>query len=332
MKASFAAAVLLLVTACSDDGAPRDELQLVENPTAASPASSPEQEDTPDGRLLDVDGDVTCVAVNQGTLAAAVTGDDGDTEVLFYRLAQPTKAPKRVDVDGPVERLTVSDDQFAATVPSENTVLYLTLGGVVGKTSIGGAPTSIAELDGTTLVGLRKAKAVAVLEHEQQTSRTSGELASADQVLVSSGGAAVVLDRLRSALFEVQTGEADIGLGLRAGQGATNAVTDAYNRVLVVDTREEYLLAFSLDPLVLRQRYPVPGGPYGIAYDPKQDLAWVTLTARNEVVAFDVAGGEPEEAARFSTVRQPNAVTTDPTTGTVVVASGDGEGIQVIEP
>ncbi|MPY96925.1 MAG: hypothetical protein GEU97_02850 [Actinophytocola sp.] len=331
MKASFAAVVLLLVAACSESEAPRDELQLVENPTAASPASSPESTQAPEGTVLDVDGDVTSVAINQGTLAAAVT-DDGEARVLFYRLTQPDAKPERVDVDGPVERLTASGDQFAATLPTENVVLHLTPGGVVGKTSIEGAPTSIAQLDGRSLVGLRKAKAVAVLEHEQLTARTSGELASADQVLVSSRGTPVVLDRLRSALFEVQTDEGDIGLGLRAGQGATNAVTDQYNRVLVVDTREEYLLAFSLDPLVLRQRYPVPGSPYGIDYDARRDLAWVTLTARNEVVAFDVAGGEPEEAARFVTVRQPNAVTTDPTTGTVVVASANGEGIQVIEP
>ncbi|MPY77160.1 MAG: hypothetical protein GEV04_01435 [Actinophytocola sp.] len=332
LKASFVAAVLLLATACSDSDVPQDELQLVENPTAASPANSPHQTGAPDGRVLDVDGDVTSVAINHGTLAAAVTGDDGDAHVLFYRMGGLTERPKRVDVDGAVERLTASGDQFAATVPSENTVLYLTPGGVVGETSVDGGPTSVAELDGRTLVGLRKAKAVAVLEHEQQTARTSSELASADQVLVSSEGSAVVLDRLRSALFEVQPDEGDIGLGLRAGQGATNAVTDQYNRVLVVDTREEYLLAFSLDPLVLLQRYPVPGSPYGIAYDPERDLAWVTLTARNEVVAFDVAGGEPEETARFSTVRQPNEVTTNPRTGTVVVASANGEGIQVIEP
>lgn len=330
---ALAAVLLLLVTACSESGdMPQDELQLVENPTAAAPARSPEPTQEPEGTVLDVDGDITSVAISQGTLAAAVTGDDGEAGVLFYRLGQPDAKPERVDVDGPVERLIASGDQFAATVPSENVVLHVAPGGVVGKTSIDGAPTSVAQLDGRTLVALRNAKAVAVLEHEQQTARTSGELASADQVLVSSKGTPVVLDRLRSAVFEVDADEGDIGLGLRAGQGATNAVTDQYNRVLVVDTRQEYLLAFSLDPLVLRQRYPVPGSPYGIAYDPKRHLAWVTLTARNEVVAFDVAGGEPMEASRFATVRQPNAVTTDPTTGTVVVASANGEGIQVIEP
>jgi ABC-type ATPase involved in cell division len=84
--------------------------------------------------------------------------------------------------------------------------------------------------------------------------------------------------------------------------------------------------------LLLRQRYPTPGGAYGIAYDGERDLAWVTLTERNEVVGLDIAGGEPEEVARFATVRQPDSVTVDERTGSVVVASGDGDGLQVIEP
>jgi DNA-binding beta-propeller fold protein YncE len=123
-----------------------------------------------------------------------------------------------------------------------------------------------------------------------------------------------------------------MGAGLRAGDGATNAVTDRYGRILVVDTRGGELLAFGADPVFLRQRYPVPGGIYGIAYDGAHELAWVTLTERNEVVGFDVAGGEPVERHRFPTVHQPNAVAADPGTGRVFVASADGEGIQVIGP
>ena len=55
-----------------------------------------------------------------------------------------------------------------------------------------------------------------------------------------------------------------------------------------------------------------------------------TLTERNEVVGYDVAGEQPEEKYRFPTVSQPNTVAVDPRTGRVVVASGTGDGIQVI--
>ena len=112
--------------------------------------------------------------------------------------------------------------------------------------------------------------------------------------------------------------------------GATNAVGDRYGRVLVTDTRDGELLAFSAAPLIMRQRFPVPGGLYAIAYDRARDLAWVTLTERNEVVGFDVAGGEPVERYRLATVRQPNAVAVDPNSGALIVGSGTGDGIQVV--
>jgi len=148
-------------------------------------------------------------------------------------------------------------------------------------------------------------------------------------------GRKVELDRLRSAVFEMTTDDkgAEVrGAGLRAGDGATNAVADRYGRLLVVDTRGGEFIAFSINPLIMRQRYPVPGSPYGIAYDAKRDIAWITLTERNEVVGLNVAAGEPTEKHRFPTVRQPNTVSVDQETGRVTVTSGDNGGIQVISP
>ncbi|MDQ3887045.1 MAG: hypothetical protein M3308_08595, partial [Actinomycetota bacterium] len=116
------------------------------------------------------------------------------------------------------------------------------------------------------------------------------------------------------------------------GDGATNAVGDRFGRTLVLDTREGELLVVEGDPLLLRQRYPVPGSPYGLAYDPQRDLAWITLTARNEVVGLEVAGGQPVEQYRFPTVQQPNVVAVDPWSGQVFVGSATGAGLQVIDP
>lgn len=107
-------------------------------------------------------------------------------------------------------------------------------------------------------------------------------------------------------------------------------MADRFGRVFVVDTRGGELMAFSTAPLIMRLRYPLPGAPYGMAYDEARDLVWITLTERNEVVGFDVAGGEPVEKHRFATVRQPDSVAVDPGSGRVFVASGDGRGMQVI--
>lgn len=326
--------LLLLTVACADGGEPKDPLQVVEDPVAAEPADSPEPTEQPAGTVIGIGGAVDAMVIEPETRTIVVARQDsGGAYVEYYSLEDVEAKPRRVRVPGPVHRLEpTGDGHLLGAIPAADTVVRLTpADSTVGRTEFEGAPVSAVKLGTRTLVALRDKRAIEVTANEEPEKTITGELASADQVLVADGKVAV-LDRLRSALFEVDVDDGDIGLGLRAGQGATNAVTDRFGRVLVVDTRRGALLAFSLDPLVLRQRFPVPGAPYGIAYDHKRDLAWVTLTGRNEVVAYDVAGGEPVKKDSFPTVRQPNSVTVDEHTGSVVVASSSGDGIQVIEP
>ena len=130
--------------------------------------------------------------------------------------------------------------------------------------------------------------------------------------------------------MDVSSGE--ISPGLRAGNGAGDAVADRFGRILVTDTRGGELLAFAGNPPILRQRFPLAGAPYAVAYDGHRDLAWVTLTGRDEVVGLRVAGGEPVVAYRFPTVHQPDAVAVDPTSGRVLVTAASGMGLQMIDP
>ncbi|MEO9221499.1 MAG: hypothetical protein ABI251_06920 [Mycobacteriaceae bacterium] len=173
--------------------------------------------------------------------------------------------------------------------------------------------------------------AVLVLGADGAVAQRITGLAETD-ALVDTQRGVVALDRKQTAVSLVDLGQGELGVSLRAGEGATNAVADRFGRVLVTDTTGNELLAFSADPLLLRQRFPVAGAPYGIAYDPTTDLAWVTVTARNQVVGYDVAGGEPVERYRFDTVPQPDAVAVDTETGAVLVASAAGAGVQRIEP
>jgi DNA-binding beta-propeller fold protein YncE len=101
---------------------------------------------------------------------------------------------------------------------------------------------------------------------------------------------------------------------------------------VVVDTRGGELLIFTTGPLFLRQRHPVGESPYGTAYDSQRDVLWLTLTASNEVVGYDLSGGAPREVARHATVRQPDSVAVDPGTGKVYVASRADGTVQAITP
>jgi hypothetical protein len=252
--------------------------------------------------------------------------------VLLLNLDTPTAPPRSVSLPGPATALTLTSSGLLASVGSAKQLVRIALpDGTTSSTPVDGAPAGATQDGDRTLVALQDRKAVDVVQADKSQKQISGGLYSADQVLTV-GSNAVVLDRQRTALFDVNVPDGKIGAGQRAGAGATNATTDKYGRVLVTDTRGGALLAFTTGPVILKQNYPVPGAPYGIAYDPKRDLAWVTLTGRNEVVGYYVAGGEPTEKYRFPTVVQPNSVTVDPDSGRVFVASATGGGVQVMQP
>ena len=146
--------------------------------------------------------------------------------------------------------------------------------------------------------------------------------------LVTQGNTTVVLDRGQTSVTTVDASGSDAQHALRAGEGATTMAVDPAGRVLVADTRGDGLLVFGTDPLILRQRYPVPDAPYGLAGSSK--LAWVSQTATNTVVGYDLATGIPVEKVRYRTVQQPNSLAFDEASGTLYVVSGSGAGVQVI--
>lgn len=308
-----------VLAACSGDGVQ----PLV---PVASPATAPSPTTPPAGGVLPAAA-VRALAVDPATRTLAVAAAD---RVLLSGLDDPGAAAREVPLAGPAAALTVAGGALFVAVPGAASVTEIRLPGGSPREITGlGGPVRAAVTVGTrTVVAL--GSSVAVREADGGV-RTVGGFADAAQ-LVPAGGRVVVLDRARTSLTLLDPAAGEAGPALRVGDGATSAVRDRFGRILVLDTREGELLVVAGDPLLLRQRYPVPGSPYGLAYDPQRDLAWITLTARNEVVGLDVAAGEPVERHRFATVQQPDSVAVDPRNGRVFVGSASGAGLQVIDP
>ena len=146
--------------------------------------------------------------------------------------------------------------------------------------------------------------------------------------LVTQGNTTVVLDRGQTSVTALSEDGTEAEQALRAGDGATTMAADSAGRVLVADTRGDQLLVFGTDPLILRQMYPVRDAPYGLAGT--ATLAWVSQTASNSVVGYDLSTGIPVEKVRYRTVQQPNLLVYDESSGTLYVVSGSGAGVQVI--
>lgn len=319
---SLAAALL---AGCGMDDA-GDPLQATEELTAATPAAAPAESPAPAGDIIPAPAAQHSDFDEQtGTLVLA----SGERLIL---LDPDTGDQRSVPVDGAPASLHANDGEILAALPDSDQVVHVDIaeGTPPEPTQITGGPTDAVQLnDGSLAVALRDANSVRILHDDEPV--IADEFDGPGR-LFPQGGGVQVLDRLTTSLTTVDPNTGDKEAELRAGQGATNGTIDRYDRVLTVDTRNNELFAFDTDPLILKQRYPLPGSPYGIDYDPNRDLAWITLTDRNEVIAFDVAGGEPEEVDRFRTTDQPNTVSVNPATGEVYVASADGNGIQVVKP
>ena len=330
LRAALPAALLVagLMVGCGTAG--RSDAQQAVVP--AAPASAPVGGPAPAGIVVPLGAPATEVVVDPRTRTVAVTLTDPPR--LLLRALDGAAPPQQVPLPGPAADLVLAADGGPLLVPitTPGSLIRVPLDGEApSRTDLGGSAYGAIAVGSATVVAL--GDRLAVLDGNRTHTTVSGFIAAARLVPAGTpGGTKIgVLDRGRSAVSVVDLPSGEISPALRAGNGAAGAVADRFGRMLVTDTRDGELLAFAGDPPVLRQRFPLPGAPFGLAYDGR-DLAWVTLTARDEVLGLGVAGGEPVIVHRFPTVHQPNAVAVNPVSGRVLVVSASGAGLQVIDP
>ncbi|GAB2914000.1 lipoprotein [Rhodococcus aerolatus] len=325
VAAALAAAVL---AGCSSSGSAADQLATIEpaGPAVATGATAPAA-----GTVRPVGAVVDAAQAVPGTSTVALLTASPERVLLLDTAT--TDAPRSVALPGAATSLAPAGRDGHVLVAAAGAVLDVdAAAGTVTSTPAPGDVVSVAALpDGRVAAGLADGSVVA-LGPDGAVGPTVGGIASADGLVVA-GGTLHVLDRRQTALLQVDlSGEGSLGLGLRAGVGATTAVADRFGRVVVADTAGGQLLLFGTDPFLERQQYPVPGAPYALAYDATRNLVWVTLTATDEVVGYELTGGEPVERYRLPTVHEPDSVAVDPTSGVVVVGSAAGEGVAQLDP
>lgn len=190
----------VLVSGCAAEENPADPLQLAATLEPARPAVSPEQSATPEGRVVPL-GRATSVAVAGGRVAVAVADPPS---VALYPVHTPGD-PVVVPLPGPAERLVAVGDAVEAVVPA-GVVVTIRPDGSTSQRAVEGGPVDVARVDGATLVAQRDLKQVEVDGHVVRG------ISSPDR-LVAVGDAAVVLDRPRSAVFDLDPAADGPGAG-----------------------------------------------------------------------------------------------------------------------
>jgi hypothetical protein len=322
----------------------------------AQPAQSPPLSQSPEGVVRSLDGRPLAMIFDKRTLQLAVlvcrAGSPAPTAVTILG-AQKT-LPRVVDLPGPATALT-GDGGGTAYLSTRGGYFAVDLAtGQVSRAAINhGENIDFAAIarraDGMVVLGTADGTLYAVAS-DQPADHASHSGPSAEHAkhppfaatavtnrtkifahidsLATQGNTVAVLDRAQTSVTTIGA-DGKVGQELRAGQGATTMAADPAGRLLVADTRGGQLLVFGVDPLILRQAYPVPQSPYGLAGS--RALTWVSQTAANIVIGYDLSTGLPVEKVRYPTVRQPNSLAFDDASGTLYVMSGSGQGVQVIE-
>jgi DNA-binding beta-propeller fold protein YncE len=321
--------VVVALAACSTKAADAPPPTIA----PANAADSPPVSSPPAGEVRPLNGPALAIAFDRATHTLVVLGSDpAGRSVLTLVPGTPPSLPPRT-VPLPAAATALADDgQGTAFVSTRGGYFRVDVAaGAVTRMDVDGAQntdfTAIAHRhDGKVVLGSAEG-AVYTLSSDTAVAAKLEIFARVD-ALAAQGNTVVVLDRGQTSVTTVDASGTRAEHSLRAGDGATTIAADSAGRVLVADTRGDELLVFGVDPLMLRQRYPVPGAPYGLTGS--NGLAWVSETATNSVVGYDLATGIPVEKVRYRTVQQPNSLAFDDDTGTLYVVSGSGGGVQVI--
>ena len=310
--------ILALVTACTTSTPTLNK--------AAEPARAAVPATIPAGTVLRVGHQAEGVAVDPLTHLAAV----GVREPFGIALVDTRsgRLVRTVSVPGHVRHLAAQASTVLVPLEDSGVLLQLSLpdGSTLARTPTDGYPHGVAAVGSdAAVVGNEHGHRVTLVRRGSVVATATGFPQPGGITATPQG--VFVVDVAASTLTRLALDSLQRERTVKAGNGPTHAVADRRGDVVVVDTRGDAVLVFS-PALQLLQTVPLSGTPYGVAYDQVRDQLWVTLTARNEVVCL--SGPTYTELRRLPTVRQPNTVGVDSSTGAVVIASRSDGVVQII--
>ena len=301
----------------------------------AEPAEAPPPEKEPAGKVIDLGDTPEGIVADPETGLVAVGLRNPDELALVD--GESGEVVRKVELPESARHLEIAAPGGPVLVPAErsNSLVQVGLpdGEIVSETKVGIAPhDAAASPGGRIFVGNEFGNTTSVVEDGRETEKLETPLSPGGVAVTPEGLVGVVTVRgLTLEVFEEDTLES---LGrVDAGEGPTHVVAGPENRFYVTDTRGGALLVYEARPeLEQLDRISLPGSPYGIAVDLERNHLWVTLTAENRVVQYDLDESPPREIARYPTVRRPNTVTVDTASGRVFIAGATDGRLQILDP
>jgi DNA-binding beta-propeller fold protein YncE len=319
------AALLIVATSCATS----TSSAVPPLASAPEPAVSPPLTATPAGAVYALGGTPEgAVILTGGLVAIAVRNPDG--LVVFdlsapdqWRLVPLTGAARHLELVGPTGPVLVPQETNDRLVE-----VALPAGTVIRSVPVGRQPHDAAAASGGRIfIGDELAGTVHLIGPDGTATVVPGPLQPGG-LAASPDGSVVVAVGVRGRQITAFEADGRVIGSAPCGAGPTHVTTGGGGLFWVADTNGGAVLGFRIGALGPRQvaRIVVGNRPYGLAYDPVRDTLWVTLTATNQIVGLHLRGTAVAGRATYDTVRQPNSVAVDASTGELVVTGSEPAG------
>jgi DNA-binding beta-propeller fold protein YncE len=320
------ALVSLSVTACSS---PTSTSSGAYPPPAAEPATSPPLAKTPNGVVVPAGSGAEGVAFDPKTGTVAVGTSSGvllfDTAGRLLHSVSLPAGPRHIALQAPGGPFLVpaqGADELAFVDPESGRVQALVRTGLW--------PHDVVAAEGRVFVGNELGNSLSVIQGT--TVVATIPVVTQPGGLASVGGALAIVG-VRARRLELLGMSSLRPIAVVPAESGPSHVVSYRSYLYVVDTGGGSLLVYATRPRLHQiDRVPLPGSPLGMVVDPVHRRLWITLTALNALVEFNLSTPIPRRIATFATVRQPNSVGVDPLTGTEYVAGEAAGVLQILGP
>jgi len=279
----------------------------------------------PEGLAVDAGAGILAVGIRQPEGVALVDTATGRER----RVIRLPGAPRHLELAGPAGPLLVPLEDADRLVQ-----LAMPGGRVIADTPVGQHPHDAAAAGSLIFVGNEYASTVSLIRGGKQIAVKPGPLQPGG-VAAARDGSVVAVVGVRGRRIEAYAADGRPLGSAPAGVGPTHVQPGSGGLFYVADTEGDAVLIFRVSGGPPRQIGSVPtepGTPYGITVDVRRGLVYVTLTATSELESFRISGRRLVPDQTWPTVRQPNAVAVDESTGRVFVAGRDDGQLELIDP
>jgi DNA-binding beta-propeller fold protein YncE len=329
-RLALGAAVLVVVASAGGCGS-SSKSPPVATPlhSAPEPAVSPPAAASLPGTVVAFDGAPEGVAIDaQGEVAVNVRGPDG---VVLFPIGNPS-ARTTVPLRGSARHLVLAGPDGPLLVPDESddklVELGLPNGNIEQSVSVGRQPHDAISVGPTTVfVADELANTIHIVRGSVVVRVVAAPLQPGGMAANAAGTRALVVGVRGRRIVEYTAAGTVVGAA-NCGAGPTHAATGDDGLFWVADTNGGDILGFVMGSKGPVQVATIPVGshPYGLAFDAKRNILWVTITGADQLVGLHFDGRKVVGRTTYATVRQPNTVAVDQASGQLVVTGSTQPG------